>query len=165
MHSLTINWAVAAYILLSILPQHDMAAQTFTPPAGKTPVVVAVVDTVNEKDAEVVIVRRANQLPHDVILMSAHRVQADLLAEAIWTLETARSTDGIVPTKDTTYRIANRLGSKDRKELKEYAKSWVKLLKDDSPRRPVEGYGELRYITVYLPDKKKNVIVRPPKPD
>lgn len=154
-----------AALFFFLVPVTPMAAQHSPPPGfgkDKTPVVVAVVEKLkDQKDAEVVVIRRANLIPHDVILVSKNRVNAEWLAEAVWTLQVARSVDGNIPTTDVTYRIAMREGSADRKDLKEYAKDWAQALKNDPGVRPIAGIGDLPQMELYLPNKLPKMKIVP----
>ena len=67
-----------------------------------TPVVVALTNDLPSK-LDIVIRRRATITPHDVILVRPSALQADLIAEAVETLQATRRGSGRLPNHDASF--------------------------------------------------------------
>lgn len=114
---------------------------------GFTPLVLAVSDSFQFRNADAVLVRRVNVEPHDVVVIRDGRATPALLAAAVQMAIAVRSTEGLQPSADGVYRV--RVGGAAGRQRE--AQRWMRNL-DAKPRRVVAGIGMVRWIELLVPD-------------
>lgn len=116
-------------------------------PHGEVPVFFLVVDSIQYKGADAVIVRRASAAPHDLVLLKRSMVQARILAEAVHTLAFIRAKYGDDPAADAVYRVTDH-GKPLPREAE--AADWAASLKTGR-RHQFDPYGLVPVLGVALP--------------
>jgi len=115
------------------------------------PVTIALVDDFKYKGADVVLLRRADAQPHDIILVKRAKARdAALLAEAVASLRVLRAKQGDVPTRSLVVRIKH--GKK--RKLQAQAADWIGVL-DASAPLPLEGFGTVKSMAVMVPRARR----------
>ena len=115
---------------------------------NRTPVALVLVEDHASRSGEVVLLRRALEKPHDVILIPRNRLQARRIAEALDALQAARAERGLIPLVDGSYSVASMADGKRYKHADE-AIGWVSDLKKAAPRN-IPGIGNAPVIVLYL---------------
>jgi hypothetical protein len=139
--------AVATYVGAAVLEAQTPLYNV----QDMTPFAFAVVDTFHFGDADAVIVRRVNALPHDVILVRHSRLDKKWLSEALHVLAEVRAHGGDQPTQDAVFRVTEP-GPKRARE--DEANDWARRLRDDRPNE-LDGFGIVHNLVVYLPNQRK----------
>ena len=117
---------------------------------GTTPVAVALRNRLPRRDVDVVIQRRANTKPNDVILIRPRALEPELLAQAVETLRLHRRAFGRVPDGDAI--IGVRRGP-NRPPRDNEAVSWIRGLQSVKPIR-LPGVGAVQMIVLHLFDRE-----------
>lgn len=106
--------------------------------------VVALVERLPHRDAQVTILRRANAEPHDVILVQENALTPRALSEAVLQLALIRRRDGDAPARDALFRVQARARALP---LDVTAAKWVSALRVAKPGY-VDGIGPARLAVV-----------------
>ncbi len=124
--------------------------------ARRVPVTVALVDELPAPDrVPVVILRRSDIAPYDVILLRRSSVDADQLTAAVLHLLVMRDRSGDTARVSSAFRLPTaRRGPRawDRSERPRMARVLARL--QQSEPRDVPGVGAVRATEIYLPSKK-----------
>jgi hypothetical protein len=136
--------AVFAMLLLSLVEPKLGRAQS---PDRRAPVTIAVVDTFTYHNADVVIVRRAVTMPHDVIVVKRDKLRPSWLAEAIVALRAVRQQAGEIPETDMLVRVPppTRIH-----RYQHMAEGWAHTLQL-TPQSQLDGIGRASVLTVDVP--------------
>ena len=150
-----VAFATVAIASLVTMPRVGAAQQGALPVpvvparAGTTETVIAAVPTLPYSGADAVIVRRATQLPHDVILVRSDRATAVQLAQAAFMIETLRAVAGSgTPTADAVIRVPSP--TQNHRHIRDAA-NWAQILERTTPS-DLAGVGNVRHLRVDLPD-------------
>jgi hypothetical protein len=126
--------------------------------SSRVPVTIALAETINSNGGAGVIYRRANLVPHDVIVLNASAAGPRVLEEAIFTLLMSRALGGDTASTSVTLKVPFPTESSPTAESRFHgsergrATAVVNRLRQASQTQ-ISGLGELRAITVYLPPK------------
>lgn len=126
------------------------AQQSLTHRPQRVPVTIVMVDSINQRDASYVILRRPGGVPADVILLRSG-ASVNQLSEAIRGLLTARYANGDVAPTAATFRVRPRMraGADARPAL-----PWAARVLNDLRRaelRELSGFGRVRAVEIWLP--------------
>ncbi len=137
-------------LLVAVTTAPPIAAQAQRVPAGRVAVTVAVTDSANFGQA-IVILRRPNVDPPNVILMSRAAATPQHLAAAAATLSVIMQRDGDRPSASGLYRVRVDAGA-PAEAIRQARHALAQL--EDSGQAPVgvKGVGPARITRIYLPD-------------
>jgi hypothetical protein len=114
-------------------------------PPNTTVVAIAMTNDLPVAD-DVVIVRRTNQKPQDVILVRPSALTGDILARAMQRLHTTRRTFGRLPTQDMTVKVESSGANKPPRASE--AAGWAASLRSAKPLN-LQGVGPVPLILVH----------------
>jgi hypothetical protein len=116
---------------------------------GATPVTLALTNILPRRGMDVRILRRANLMPHDVILIRPSAARAELLARAVQSLQAERHKAGLVPDRDAVVSVEPP--SANPPPRVDEAERWVDyLLRATTMWLP--GIGPARFIGLHVYD-------------
>lgn len=141
----------AVGLLLIPLPGGRLPAQT---PPPRIPVTIVLADSLVPVGAPFVIQRRANLIPHDVILLTDDPSEGDF-AQAIRTLLLTRNIAGDAPTADAKLKL--NPGTAKHGTVRQF--KWTsRVLSDLRGAKPkiIVGIGRFKAIEIWLPPQKPN---------
>ena len=119
---------------------------------SRVAVTIALVSRLPDPNAGAVILRRVNQSPNDIILMTPTSASAPQLSAAVFTLMTVREAMGNTPTENSTIRVPMREGPVMWKRTVEVsADRIVRRLRGVAPSS-VPSVGMAPAVDVYLPE-------------
>jgi hypothetical protein len=113
---------------------------------ARTEVALVTVDKPPYGDEDVVVIRRVNAIPHDVIAIRRGAERQAQLANAIKYLLMLRSRDGDVPSKNIVVRVPM---PESIQRHHDEAAMWIGWLRQER-RRNIEGMGNLPTVTLLL---------------
>jgi hypothetical protein len=122
-------------------------------PPTRVPVTIALVEELPYAGAPFVILRRVNEVEHDVILLPAD-ADAQQLSLAVQALLTARSVAGDTAESPATIRVRPRSGEAG--AHRQFP--WIARVHGDLQRaahRPIRGVGNARAVVIWLPPQRR----------
>lgn len=141
--SMTVGIALGSSVLLAQVSPTDMK---------KVP--VSVVMTSNfPYPGDIVILRRPDLVPSDLIVMRTETAQADLFSEAVRDLLDIRGIDGDIPVAKTLLRTRPS-GSTTRRKLLPWSERVLNDLRGQ-PVQPFADFSSAQVIRIWLPRAKK----------
>lgn len=117
---------------------------------GTTPVAIAISNDLPRPDLNIVIKRRANVKPNDVILVRPAALEPTLVAAAVETLRTTRRAFGRVPDGDAFIGVQAPRAKPPRTEE---AVGWVASLRSSKPL-DLPGVGVVQMILLHPFDRE-----------
>lgn len=139
-------------LILLFLMSADLVAQEQPAPAGsrptRVPVLIALVDSIPETNAQFVVRRGSGPRRRDVILLRSGASEQDL-SNAVRVLLVARRIGGDSVSRSATVRVRPRQEQRERREFPWVGRVWTDL--QVAQRTDVPGVGRVRAVQIWLP--------------
>ena len=114
-----------------------------------TPFAIAVADSFPYQDANAVIVRRAGAEVPDVVLVRSGAANEHVIGDAVRQLAKLRAASVGATFTEGIFRVQDK-GTPWVRQRE--SKEWVSILAR-ARREPLEGFGDLPHIVLYMPDR------------